>query len=400
MGKDRLHILFVSHEYFDDELPDAGGIGHFLETLSKLLVKKGHTVTVMGYSSKKLIKNTKGVDLRFFKSYISYFQGVYDRLEQLLHLVGLTSLLIPLLKMDRKRLAKEVKEFTTNEEVDIIELNDYLGDGAYLSTDIPSIVRSHGSYTMLHNEAGFRPNTAFEYFEKLQAQKVEMGIGVSNFSSSMLAKYFNLSDVVTIYNGLDYDSYRATEIKNHNRIFYFGTLSEAKGMDRLVNTFNQLIARNPNLDLFIAGKVKAYFEKVMWPRFTEQAKKNVHFLGYLSKDQIRREIEESTLVYFPSRIENFSLALLESMACARGVVCWDISAFREVIKHKENGLIVADVEQAVDDIEALFKNKSQLQNLAKNARETIENEFTWETKGRENIEYYIACIAKHGRKVN
>mgnify|MGYP000399435538 CR=1 FL=1 len=395
-----MHILFVSHEYFDDDLPSSGGIGHFIFGLSKVLVEKGHQVTVMGYSSRSLKKKVRGVQLIFFKSWLSNFQKVYNFLERILHFVGLSSWLIPFLSIDRKRLAKEVKNYIKKGKVDLIELNDYLGDGAYLTVDIPCIIRSHGSYTMLHNEAGFRMNKAFMYFERLQAKKVRKGLGVSNFSSEMLRKYFQLEDVQTMYNGLELKQYDYSRVFDFQRIFYFGTLSEAKGMDRLVTTFNTLVQKHPQLKLFIAGKVKSYFEEVMYPTFSEEAKKQVEFLGYLNKTELIQEIGNSSLVFFPSRIENFSLSLLEAMACARMAVCWDISAFREVIVDHQNGFVVKDVDQAVEVISNILTKKQELQRISDNARITIEDHFTWDKISTENIAYYKACIGENGTKIN
>ncbi len=394
MRKDKLHILFVSHEYFDDELPLAGGIGHFMYQLANELVKNGHDVTVMGFSSNSVHKIKGGVQLSFFKSTLSYVQLFYNWMERILHFLGLSSWLIPFMVIDRKRLAKKVEHFLREEQVDIVEVNDYVGDGAFLSIETPYIMRSHGSYTMLHKEAGFRRNDAFIYFEKLQSKKVKRGLGVSNFSSAMMKKYFQIKDIRTIYNGLDLSLYPYSKVKNTNRLLYFGTLSAAKGMDRLVQIFNGLIVVNPSLELIIAGKGKQYYKEKMYPGFSASAKRQVRFLGYIDKASLVKELDESSLVVFPSRIENFSLALLETMACARMAVCWDIAAFKEVIEDGQNGCIVQDVDQAIDKIPKLLADKVELQRVSDNARITIEDHFTWEKVGQENIDYYKSCIVQ------
>lgn len=397
MQKDKLHILYVSHEYFDAELPEAGGIGHFLASLGQGLVEKGHKVTVMGYSTIDLNKEVNGVRLIYFRSSISKIQSLYNFIERLLHFIGLSAWLIPFMSGDRKKLASRVNEFLEKEQVDVIELNDYLGDGAYLEVDKPVLIRAHGSYAMLHHEAGFRKNKAFVYFERMQAKKYLKGIGVSDYSSSMLKKHLEIQHVKTIYNGLDLKKYPYSTIGDFKRLFYFGTLSHAKGLDRLVKTFNILNKSNPEIELFIAGKPKEYFQDEILPGFTSEAVEKVHFLGYLNKEELVKEICKSGLIYFPSRVENFSLALLETMACVRTAVCWDISSFREIINHGQNGYLVNSVEEAAEDILKLLENKSELQRISENARITIEDHFTWDKISQENINHYKACIADYER---
>ncbi len=387
-----MHILFVSHEYHDSELPEAGGIGHFIFQFANELVKYGYQVSVIGYSDVSLSKMENGVGLYFFKSYISYFKGLYNIIERILHLAGLSSWLIPIMRIDRKILARKIKQFVEENSVDLVELNDYVGDGAYLDIDTPTVLRAHGSYTVLHNEVGFRENKAFRFFEKLQIQKSGKAVAVSNYSKDMLQKHFDIKDVQVIHNGLDLEGYLATDLPKVKSILYFGTLSEAKGMDRLVQIFNQLVLKDSEVKLKIAGKTKDYFEKKMLPAFSSEAKDRVQFLGYLDKTELVKVLDQSSLLLFPSRIENFSLALLETMASGRMAICWDIPSFRELIIDHQNGCLVANVDQAVEKIVRLLEDKDELLKISLLARKTIEQRFSWDKLVLENISFYNNCI--------
>lgn len=69
-----MHIVFVSHEFAHPQLPNAGGIGRFLSEYTRLLVEKGHKVTVFGYSTISLETEYHGVELFFELKLTSIFR--------------------------------------------------------------------------------------------------------------------------------------------------------------------------------------------------------------------------------------------------------------------------------------------------------------------------------------
>ena len=80
-------------------------------------------------------------------------------------------------------------------------------------------------------------------------------------------------------------------------------------------------------------------------RAQNEFKKAARKVTIITKEDIEKEIDQSTYIIFPSRLENFSVALLEAMS--RGRICfgWDIPSFNEIIQHEANGFIVDDYEQ-------------------------------------------------------
>jgi len=369
-----MHIVFVSHEYAHPQLPPAGGIGRFLADYTQDLVKKGHQVTVFGYSERFLEEEYKGVQLFFKKTTMT---PLHYFLERVFHKLNWTKSLIPFHAKDRFRLAQRIDSFCKTNDVDIIEVNDYLGDGAFLKTDIPVVMRCHGSYKLLNKDLGFRRNDAFVFFEEEQLKHVNKIITVSEFSASRIKDLFSIhQEIKVVYNGIDTEGLYRKAFPETPRVFYFGTLSEAKGSDRLIDIYNQLAIKFPNMEFAIAGKTKAYYEEEIYPKFNDQLKAKVEFLGFLEKDDILKEINKSTYIVFPSRLENFSIALLEAMS--RGRICfgWDIPSFNEVLINNENGFIVDNAKSIVNHIKELENDHLKRFEISEKSFNVIQNTFS------------------------
>lgn len=381
-----MHIVFVSHEYAHPHLPNAGGIGRFLADYTKLLVEKGHRVTVFGYSEKGLETEYHGVELFFKKTSMT---PLHILLERIFHKMGWSKSLIPFHAKDRFRLAQRVDDFCEHNSVDIIELNDYLGDGAFLKNNVPKVIRAHGSYKLLHADLGFRPNLSFEYFEEEQIKNVNNYIAVSEFSATRLKELFQISEEVNVvYNGVETKDVYRQAFPDKSRVLYFGTLSHAKGTDRLIEIFNGLAKKFPEMEFAIAGKTQEYYNKEVVPKWNTEAKSRVNFLGFLSKEEIEKEIDRSTYVVFPSRLENFSVALLESMSRGRVCLAWDIDSFNEIIVHEKNGFIVNQPDQVESILEDLEQDKIKRFELSENAYKLIQSEFSKEKMVEKSLEVY------------
>ncbi len=66
----------------------------------------------------------------------------------------------------------------------------------------------------------------------------------------------------------------------------------------------------------------------------------VEFVGAVDREAWLHELQAAEWVLFPSRHEGFGIAVVEAMAMGAGVVCSDISAFRELVEPGLTGLIV------------------------------------------------------------
>ncbi len=112
-------------------------------------------------------------------------------------------------------------------------------------------------------------------------------------------------------------------------------------------------------------------------------------ISFQSPDLVRL-YQRAAVVVQPSHYEGMPGSLLEAMACGRPVVASAISAHAEVIRNEEeNGLLVPPhaPEAMAEAIVRLLKEREERVRLGRNARRTIEAEYTWEVV----TDQYLAC---------
>jgi glycosyltransferase involved in cell wall biosynthesis len=103
--------------------------------------------------------------------------------------------------------------------------------------------------------------------------------------------------------------------KNVFNIFYHGRLSSEKGVDILLEAVGNYIKDNPRVAVYIAGEgpQKTYLKKLCSELNID---KNVIFMGNICKDEIIAFLKSVDVAIYPSKFDNFPLAVLEALACA------------------------------------------------------------------------------------
>ncbi|WP_104763204.1 glycosyltransferase [Helicobacter aurati] len=93
----------------------------------------------------------------------------------------------------------------------------------------------------------------------------------------------------------------------------------------------------------------------------------------------------------PSLAENLSNAIMESLSCGTAVVAFDIGGNGDMIQHKQNGYLAKplDTQDLKNGIEWLAnRNVSESQNIAKNARDSIIEKFSYDIVASQYITIY------------
>ncbi|AKB29738.1 Glycosyltransferase [Methanosarcina siciliae T4/M] len=103
--------------------------------------------------------------------------------------------------------------------------------------------------------------------------------------------------------------------KNAFNVFYHGRLSWEKGIDILLEAAESCIKKNQNTMIYLAGEgsQKKQLKDIC---FRLKISSNVIFLGSLNKEEIKEFLKNVDLAIYPSRFDNFPLAVLEALTCA------------------------------------------------------------------------------------
>ena len=205
----------------------------------------------------------------------------------------------------------------------------------------------------------------------------------------------DVSKISVINNGINFNnihSENSDEAKrdtNEFSIIYAGRLFQLKGIRFLLKAYEQLHKKYGNVHLKIFGKgpleneVKDFISK-------RNLRKNVHFGGFVPHNELLKEIRKSNLVVFPSFYENQPMFMLESMACKKPLISFNLPYAREIIKHRHNGLLTkpGDVTDMINKIVLVLEDRNLGRKLGEKAYEHIKENHNWDKQAEKYLQVY------------
>lgn len=193
----------------------------------------------------------------------------------------------------------------------------------------------------------------------------------------------------------------SSEEKNTRKyILSFGRLSEEKGLDCLIEAFNNI--SNKEIVLKIAGEGPA---STGLKELTKKLglEKKVDFVGHKPEDELKKIIAESQFVVVPSLwYENAPYTILESYALGKAVLGSEIGGISELIKENETGLTfkIENRNDLTDKINYLLNNENKNKVMGEMGRLFLNKSFGEKKYLRKLLEIYKKEIFRKLNKVS
>ena len=215
----------------------------------------------------------------------------------------------------------------------------------------------------------------------------------------VLAGSSSLRGTEVVYNGVDTAIFAPTQ-HSANRdpvVASVGSLIPIKGHDVTLRAIAELSGDFPKLRVRIVG------EGVEHRRLQALARElgiadRVDFLGRKTRQEVAELLRSSEIFVLPSRFEGLGVAYLEAMASGLPTIAYRGQGIQEVIRHGENGILVA--EQGAEAaprawaavLRTLLKNDEMRQLLGAVARDTVEEGYTLRHQAQALLRVYEECL--------
>ena len=172
-----------------------------------------------------------------------------------------------------------------------------------------------------------------------------------------------------------------------------GRLVYGKGFDLLPKAFVKLNLPKEIWEMNIIGGGEEY------DNLQKQIKEldlqdNIYLLGQKTKSQVVDILKTSDIFILPSRAENFSVAVLEALACGLPVISSDCGGIRECIFDFNGRLFpVDDVDLLADSIRHIFENYQSYDRVQ--IAEDCKNRFSPEVIAHQLTDVFNEIISKY-----
>ncbi|HEY8159666.1 MAG TPA: glycosyltransferase family 4 protein [Methylobacter sp.] len=174
--------------------------------------------------------------------------------------------------------------------------------------------------------------------------------------------------------------------RNKKYLLYVGRLTPIKGVHILVEAFNAIHHRMPDVRLIITGPsffgrtAKTAYEQEL-VSLAEPVSDAVIFTGFLPHEKLKYLYSAAYIVVFPSVWpEPFGLVMLEAMASGSCLVASAVGGIPEVVENGINGVLVkpADAGALAHAVCNALSEPELMRRMETAARQKIVANHTWE----------------------
>lgn len=181
----------------------------------------------------------------------------------------------------------------------------------------------------------------------------------------------------------------------HPIVVYVGSLNPARGISTLIRSFHKVLSRFPQALLYISHphhKPEETYETQLYELVQHlKLQKNVLIVG--PSPHVEEIYNLANVVVLPFRRPYWvdpPLVLLEAMSSGVPVVTTSVGVIGEVIRDHENAVVIKPKNPKVlaEAVIELIENPRDSFKMAKRARETIVQNYSYEIVGKKLLKIY------------
>jgi glycosyltransferase involved in cell wall biosynthesis len=213
-------------------------------------------------------------------------------------------------------------------------------------------------------------------FEIDYYQKYKKVVFVSDVDSEYVKKLNQNINTYFIPNGVDTEFFKKSDERKieYNSLIFTGDMSYGPNEDAaliLIEKIYPLLKKELEIKLYIVGQRPT--EKII-----KYQSKDIIITGFV--DDIRTYIDKASLYISPLRYgSGIKNKVLEAMSMSKIVIGTDISFDAINVEDKKNTIKIShDPKEIASTIVKILKNVNNYKNIETNAREIIEEQYSWD----------------------
>ena len=241
--------------------------------------------------------------------------------------------------------------------------------------------------------------TAEMYFHeifRLYEPNIDLFISPSQFLADKMAEHGVRKPIIPIPNFINPDSFTAVyEPQNH--FVFAGRLVRVKGILTLLEAMRH-IKGDAVLNIAGAGEL----EPEMRQYVDTHNLTNVRFLGHLATDELAGLVRSALFTVSPSEwYENYSMTVIESLACGTPVIGANIGGIPEQVRDGWNGHLFepGNAVELAARMQNLLDHRELAMEMGRNGRAQVEALNGPETHYEQTMRVYERLLRESPRRV-
>ena len=173
-------------------------------------------------------------------------------------------------------------------------------------------------------------------------------------------------------------------------ILFLSRIHPKKGLDYLIPALGKV--DKPFTFILAGNGDRQYKQEVTQLLEQHQIKDKTRQVGFVEGETKNLLLQGSDLFALTSHSENFGVAVLEALAAGTPALVTPGVALSSLVRQRDFGYVVdLDCDRIVESLKYCLDRQSELENLGKQAREFILQNYTWNSTASQLIDFYRNC---------
>ena len=239
------------------------------------------------------------------------------------------------------------------------------------------------------NTIKIRANKILKIIDKFILSKFSLIIAANKYTCEQFST-LNVP-VIIIPECVDTTYFYYTEPPRNLSILTLGVMLKHEGHEVAIRAFAEILKTIPHARLTVLGDGP---ERPFLVRLISDLNitSSVELKGWVSRDEVRRNLQSSELVLLPAFIEEGGISTKECMSSGRPVIASNVMGHRNDIDDRVNGFLIpaGDYISFARNAEMLLNNDEMIMQISRNARFKAEHIFDYRITSR----MYVLKIKK------
>lgn len=184
-----------------------------------------------------------------------------------------------------------------------------------------------------------------------------------------------------VSNAVDTRLFKPSEKREDDLVVWVGRFVQEKGLEYLIEAVRTVAQEHQGVRFLLIG-YGPWKEKIVKMAIDYGLLgKQVTIIGPLTRTEIAQVLCRSTVFVLPSLSEGMPLALLEAMSCGNAVIASNVGGIGEIVRNYDSGVLASprNAKELASSILMLLRDDGLRRKLARNGREAVEREHSWDS---------------------
>lgn len=174
-------------------------------------------------------------------------------------------------------------------------------------------------------------------------------------------------------------------------LLYLGTLEPRKNVGMVIEAFEAVAAKYPELDLVIAGKKGWLCEEILSMAANSPFGTRIHFTGFVDEEDKVYLYNLAKIFVYPSFYEGFGFPVLEAMSCGVPTITSNVSSLPEVTEGNALAISPYNYHELVWGIEQLMNDERLYQEFVLRSV-SMAGKYRWKNSMQKTLEVFESII--------